>query len=329
MNGRVYDADLGRFLSADPYVQSPYTTNSYNRYTYVMNNPLKYVDPTGFFFEEMKGAVSRGWENLKDFLGFGGNYNGSNGHTDLEGDGLEFTAGYMLRGLFGLVGGKGNTEYDQLKMGALTAKKNCDRGHCGFVQYSQIQSWNAYNNSMYSALNYGAQLNKPNHNIHFSIVKGDVYNIAYLDVNTINYSIAIQLRHDLLLNANTEVYENTGPGRLVADGPMTLANIAAFGFGIATMSAPGFLAAGYAGGSLYSTFTGDTHIVQSLTSDIASFMNYDNPGELGDSVNLGVGFVLSGPGMLGVFKHSAKAGDVVDVIGVGLTLDKEIDKNYE
>ncbi|KAB0285345.1 type IV secretion protein Rhs [Vibrio fortis] len=329
MNGRVYDADLGRFLSADPHVQSPYITNSYNRYTYVMNNPLKYVDPTGFFFEEMKGAVSRGWENLKDFLGFGGNYNGSNGHTDLEGDGLEFTAGYMLRGLFGLVGGKGNTEYDQLKMGALTAKKNCDRGHCGFVQYSQIQSWNAYNNLMYSALNYGAQLNKPNHNIHFSIVKGDVYNIAYLDVNTINYSIAIQLRHDLLLNANTEVYENTGPGRLVADGPMTLANIAAFGFGIATMSPPGFLAAGYAGGSLYSTFTGDTHIVQSLTSDIASFMNYDNPGELGDSVNLGVGFVLSGPGMLGVFKHSAKAGDVVDVIGVGLTLDKEIDKNYE
>ncbi|MGR6780109.1 RHS repeat domain-containing protein [Moritella viscosa] len=48
MNGRVYDQELGRFLSADPFVQSPFMTNSFNRYSYVMNNPLKYTDPTGF-----------------------------------------------------------------------------------------------------------------------------------------------------------------------------------------------------------------------------------------------------------------------------------------
>ncbi|WP_076589853.1 RHS repeat-associated core domain-containing protein [Vibrio ostreicida] len=48
MNGRVYDQELGRFISADPIVQSPYRTNSFNRYAYVMNNPLKYIDPTGF-----------------------------------------------------------------------------------------------------------------------------------------------------------------------------------------------------------------------------------------------------------------------------------------
>jgi hypothetical protein len=38
----------GRFLSADPYIQSPYNTQSYNRYSYVMNNPLKYTDPSGY-----------------------------------------------------------------------------------------------------------------------------------------------------------------------------------------------------------------------------------------------------------------------------------------
>ncbi|VVH57833.1 Rhs family protein-like precursor, partial [uncultured Gammaproteobacteria bacterium] len=48
MNGRVYDPQIGRFLSADPYIQAPYNTQSYNRYSYVMNNPLKYTDPDGY-----------------------------------------------------------------------------------------------------------------------------------------------------------------------------------------------------------------------------------------------------------------------------------------
>lgn len=48
MNGRVQDATLGRFLSADPYVTSPSDPRSFNRYTYVVNNPLSYVDPSGF-----------------------------------------------------------------------------------------------------------------------------------------------------------------------------------------------------------------------------------------------------------------------------------------
>lgn len=47
MNGRLYDPVLGRFLSPDNYVQSPYNSQNYNRYTYCLNNPLKYNDPTG------------------------------------------------------------------------------------------------------------------------------------------------------------------------------------------------------------------------------------------------------------------------------------------
>ena len=52
MNGRVYDQELGRFISADPIVQAPFVTNSFNRYAYVWNNPLKYNDPTGFVVNE-------------------------------------------------------------------------------------------------------------------------------------------------------------------------------------------------------------------------------------------------------------------------------------
>jgi RHS repeat-associated protein len=47
MNGRIQDAVTGRFLSADPYISEPGNTQNYNRYSYVLNNPLSYVDPSG------------------------------------------------------------------------------------------------------------------------------------------------------------------------------------------------------------------------------------------------------------------------------------------
>ena len=47
MNARLYDPLVGRFLSPDPFVQSPTKTQNFNRYSYVLNNPLKYTDPTG------------------------------------------------------------------------------------------------------------------------------------------------------------------------------------------------------------------------------------------------------------------------------------------
>ena len=47
MNGRLYDPVLGRFFSPDPYVQFAGSPQSYNRYSYCLNNPLKYTDPSG------------------------------------------------------------------------------------------------------------------------------------------------------------------------------------------------------------------------------------------------------------------------------------------
>ena len=49
MNGRIYDPKLGRFLQADPFIQAPYNSQSLNRYSYVMNNPLNATDPSGYF----------------------------------------------------------------------------------------------------------------------------------------------------------------------------------------------------------------------------------------------------------------------------------------
>jgi RHS repeat-associated protein len=50
MNGRMYDPLLGMFLSPDNYVQAPDFSQSYNRYSYCLNNPLKYSDPSGELF---------------------------------------------------------------------------------------------------------------------------------------------------------------------------------------------------------------------------------------------------------------------------------------
>jgi RHS repeat-associated protein len=48
MGGRLYDPIAGRMMSADPFIQAPHFGQSYNRYSYVWNNPLSMTDPTGY-----------------------------------------------------------------------------------------------------------------------------------------------------------------------------------------------------------------------------------------------------------------------------------------
>ncbi len=46
---RFYDPALGRFIAADPIVPRPGDPQNLNRYSYVRNNPLTYIDPTGHY----------------------------------------------------------------------------------------------------------------------------------------------------------------------------------------------------------------------------------------------------------------------------------------
>ncbi|WP_163370505.1 RHS repeat-associated core domain-containing protein [Endozoicomonas acroporae] len=66
MNGRVYYAKLGRFLQADPFIQAVGNTQNFNRYSYLNNNPLNAVDPSGFFlkklFKGLKKFIKKYWK---------------------------------------------------------------------------------------------------------------------------------------------------------------------------------------------------------------------------------------------------------------------------
>ena len=47
-NARYYDATIGRFISPDTEIQNFTNPQNLNRYSYCLNNPLKYVDPSGY-----------------------------------------------------------------------------------------------------------------------------------------------------------------------------------------------------------------------------------------------------------------------------------------
>lgn len=64
MNGRVYDPTIGRFLQADPHIQAPENIQNYNRYSYVLNNPVNYTDPSGYFFKSVFKFVKKHWRTI-------------------------------------------------------------------------------------------------------------------------------------------------------------------------------------------------------------------------------------------------------------------------
>lgn len=64
MNGRVYDPTIGRFISADPFIQAPLMSQSLNRYSYVMNNPLSLIDPSGYSW------LSKLWRSIRGVVNY-------------------------------------------------------------------------------------------------------------------------------------------------------------------------------------------------------------------------------------------------------------------
>lgn len=79
MGGRHYDPHLGRFASPDPLVAAPLSSQGYDPFSYVLNDPLSYIDPSGFSPED----IDDGWFEDGEFYEFADVTTGGSG-TSLD-----------------------------------------------------------------------------------------------------------------------------------------------------------------------------------------------------------------------------------------------------
>ncbi|MGC9353312.1 MAG: RHS repeat domain-containing protein [Mariniphaga sp.] len=111
MNGRLYDPVVGRFLSADNYVQMPGFSQSFNRYSYALNNPLKFTDPDGEFIFTALCAIIPGAQVLlpiaigADIGAITGGIRGANSDVGFWGGAWRGAAVGAVGGALSMVGG--------------------------------------------------------------------------------------------------------------------------------------------------------------------------------------------------------------------------------
>ena len=117
MNGRIYVPSGSMFLSPDPHISDPGNTQSYNRYSYVNNNPLSLVDPTGFDLAEIVVTSSRPSDGSFTNDGLGG-YSGNAGSEAAHDSNAESQAVNALHQPLGIVvtGHRGFNLQDLMKL---------------------------------------------------------------------------------------------------------------------------------------------------------------------------------------------------------------------
>ena len=133
MNGRIYDPLIGRFTSADPIIQAPGNLQNYNRYSYVMNNPLNLTDPSGFSFWTRLMRLGDRISSVGISLGSTRIYNASvnflqgSGGYQLKSAALSFVSAFCYAGAsacnaglqYGLARGYGASESNAFKTGLI------------------------------------------------------------------------------------------------------------------------------------------------------------------------------------------------------------------
>jgi len=112
MNGRVYDPLTAQFLSPDPFISMPDDWLNYNRYSYCLNNPFKYTDPSGYIQWYVSGGF--GWSYKS---GLTVSISGGIGNQGILSIGISIGYGFRNNNFFvtanaGVVGINGYIGYD-------------------------------------------------------------------------------------------------------------------------------------------------------------------------------------------------------------------------
>ena len=84
MNQRLYDPVVGRFLAPDPIAPDPENSQNFNRYSYALNNPLKYNDLTGMDESEPSSNGSVSTSDLQQLQALGSSGNPIPGEAGME-----------------------------------------------------------------------------------------------------------------------------------------------------------------------------------------------------------------------------------------------------
>jgi RHS repeat-associated protein len=111
MNGRLYDPVLARFLSPDPFVQAPDNLQNHNRYSYALNNPLIYTDPSGEFIFTALALLIPGAQFLlpiaigADLGALTGGIRGANSDVGFWGGAWRGAAVGVVAGSLSIIGG--------------------------------------------------------------------------------------------------------------------------------------------------------------------------------------------------------------------------------
>jgi RHS repeat-associated protein len=95
---RYYDPNAGRFTTEDPVTGSLEDPQSLNRYTYCRNNPHKYTDPDGRFWNIVAGAIIGGTVST---IYYGITHRESFSWKEA---GIAFTSGAVMGGIASLAG---------------------------------------------------------------------------------------------------------------------------------------------------------------------------------------------------------------------------------
>ncbi len=153
---RAYDPDTGRFCAPDPIVPAPGNPQSLNRYSYVYNNPLKYVDPSGHSAE----WVNQKW--VEDFIGDHGHeptgldiayrYESMQAASQGQDFSVEYWAGQIEQAASNIAGSVGGALLDAVILRSQIYAAVIDTTVPTLIHGFDYQEWNAVAHAYWSGM---------------------------------------------------------------------------------------------------------------------------------------------------------------------------------